>query len=95
MEKIQKHATKHIPELKEMTYTERLKDLKLPRLAHRRICGDMIQTFKIIKAIEDIPSERIFKLCTSLSTRGHTEHSETQNYAYWYARFFPGTHDFR
>ena len=72
------HATKHIPELKEMTYTERLKNLKLPRLAHRRICGDMIQTFKIIKAIEDIPSERFFKLCTSLSTRGHTEHSETR-----------------
>ena len=23
------------------------------------------------------------------------ELSETQNYAYWYARFFPGTHDFR
>ena len=25
----------------------------------------------------------------------NTELSETQNYAYWYARFFPGTHDFR
>ena len=24
-----------------------------------------------------------------------SELSETQNYAYWYARFFPGTHDFR
>ena len=24
-----------------------------------------------------------------------TELSETQNYAYWYARFFPGTHEFR
>ena len=23
------------------------------------------------------------------------ELSETQNYAYWYARFFSGTHDFR
>ena len=23
------------------------------------------------------------------------ELSETQNYAYWYARFFPETHDFR
>ena len=25
----------------------------------------------------------------------HPELSETQNYAYWYARFFPGTHVFR
>ena len=24
-----------------------------------------------------------------------TELSDTQSYAYWYARFFPGTHDFR
>ena len=24
-----------------------------------------------------------------------SELSETQNYAYWYACFFPGTHDFR
>ena len=28
------------------------------------------------------------------SYNGTTELSETQNYAYWYTRFFPGTHDF-
>ena len=28
--------------------------------------------FKIIKGIEDIPSERFFKLCTSSLTRGHS-----------------------
>ena len=71
-EKIQKHATKLIPELKDMTYTERLKKLKLPCLAHRTRRGDMIQTFKIIKGIEDIPSERFFKVCTSSSTRSHS-----------------------
>ena len=72
VEKIQRRATKLIPELKDMTYTERLKKLKLPSLAHRRRRGDMIQTFKIIKGIEDIPSERFFRLCTSSSTRGHS-----------------------
>ena len=72
VEKIQRRATKLIPELKDMTYTERLKKLKLPSLAHRRRRGDMIQTFKIIKGIEDIPSKRFFKLCTSSSTRGHS-----------------------
>ena len=25
---------------------------------------------------------------------GLSEHSEMQNYAYWYTRFSPGTHDF-
>ena len=36
----------------------KIKKLILPSLAHRRRRGDMIQTFKIIKCIEDIPFER-------------------------------------
>ena len=72
VERIQKRATKLIPELTDLTYTERLKRLKLPSLAHRRKRGDMIQTFKIIKGIEDIPSDRFFKLSNSSSTRGHS-----------------------
>ena len=35
-------------------------------------------------------------LCSEKETIDHyTELSETQNNAYWYTRFFPGTHDFR
>ena len=37
-----------IPELKELTYKERLENLNLPTLAYRRIRGDMIETFKIL-----------------------------------------------
>ena len=37
----------------------------------------------------------IFLKQTSWGNYAYTELSETQNYAYWYARFFPGTHDFR
>ena len=49
-----------------MTYTEGFKKkLKLPSLAHRRRCGDMIQTFRIIKGIED-PKD-FFKFSTSSS----------------------------
>jgi len=36
-------------------YEERLKTLNLPTLAHRRRRDDMIQTFKMIKGLEDIP----------------------------------------
>ena len=32
----------------------------------------MIQTFKIIKGIEDIPSQRFFKWCTLSLTCGHS-----------------------
>ena len=50
-----------------------LKKLKFPSLARRRRRGDMIQTFKINRDIEDIPSEIFFfKLCTSSSNRGHS-----------------------
>ena len=72
VENVQKRATKLVPELKVLTYIERLKKLKLPSLAHRRRRGDMIQTFKIIKGIEYIPSERFFKVCKESSTRGHS-----------------------
>ena len=58
--------------LKDLTHTERLKKLKLPSLAHPRRRGDMIQTFKIIKGVDNIPSERFFKLCNSSSTLGHS-----------------------
>lgn len=64
VEKIQERATKPVPELKDLTYTERLKKLKLPSLADRRRRDDMIQTFKIIKGIENIHSERCFNNVT-------------------------------
>ena len=34
-------------------------------------------------------------VCAPLIPENNAELSETQNYAYWYTRFFPGTHDFR
>ena len=37
-----------IPGLSNMSYPDRLKFLKLPTLAYRRTCGDMINVFKII-----------------------------------------------
>ena len=62
VERIQKRATRLIPRLKDLTYIDRLKTLKLPTLAHRRRRGDMIQTFKTIHSIEDIPSEIFFTI---------------------------------
>ena len=44
IEKVQKKATKLIPELKRMNYIDRLKKCQLPTLHYRRIRGDMIET---------------------------------------------------
>ncbi len=43
IEKVQKRATKMIRKCKNMTYEERLRYLKLPKLKLRRIRGDMIE----------------------------------------------------
>ena len=76
VERVQKRATRLIPQLKDFPYIERLKKMKLPTLAHRRRRGDMIQTYKIIHGIEDIPSERFFTVVTNVATRGHNHKLE-------------------
>ena len=42
IEDVQIRATKMIPELRELPYTDRLKELQLPTLVYRRLRGDMI-----------------------------------------------------
>ena len=53
IEGVQRRATKMIPELKHLSYPERLKNLKLPTMAYRRARGDMIEVFKIVAQIYD------------------------------------------
>ena len=51
LERVQKRATKLIPELAKKPYDERLRILNLPTLKYRRYRGDMIELFKMIKGI--------------------------------------------
>jgi hypothetical protein len=48
LERIQRRATKLLPSTKNLTYSERLKVLRLPSLEYRRRRGDMIETWKIL-----------------------------------------------
>jgi len=45
LERVQKSATKIIPALRNLPYSERLKTCKIPTLYIRRIRGDMIETY--------------------------------------------------
>ena len=51
--KCPKHPTKLIPSLKKMEYEDRLRKLQLPTLKYRRLRGDMIELFKIVKGFYD------------------------------------------
>lgn len=53
IESVQRRSTKQIPGLKNMSYSERLRLLKLPTLGYRRIRGDMIELYKCTSGIYD------------------------------------------
>ena len=74
IESVQRRATKMIPEIKNLSYPERLKYLNLPTLAYRRARGDMIEVFKIISNIYNSNStEQILTIRDKkhISLRGH------------------------
>ena len=48
-EKVQRRASKLVPQLKSLPYTERLQALNLYTIAQRRLRGALIETFKLVK----------------------------------------------
>ena len=70
IEKVQKRATRMIPDLRHLPYRNRLEALSLPSLSYRRRRGEMIMCYKIITNKVDINRDNFFTL-NKLSTRGH------------------------
>ena len=54
LENIQKHATKLLPEFKDLTYTERLIRLNLLTLHYRRKRYNLIQLYRIVHGFDEI-----------------------------------------
>jgi len=71
LEKVQKRATKMIKALKNLSYIDRLKQLKMHSLFHRRLRQDMITLFKIIRSGDDSEFKRLFEF-NGGKTRGHS-----------------------
>ena len=71
LERVQRRATKIIAECKNQNYETRLKTLNLTSLEDRRIRGDLIQVFKLIKGIDNVDYRTLFKLADCSRTRGH------------------------
>ena len=71
IENLQRRATKIVPEIKDLSYEERLRELNLPTLEYRRRRGDLIQMFKILHGIDDIDSSKLVTLNEN-TARGHS-----------------------
>ena len=71
IESVQRRATKLVPDIKHLSYKDRLTALKLPTLEYRRKRGDMILTYKILKDHVDTNPSLFFKRNNSSRTRGH------------------------
>ena len=62
IEGVQRRATRMVPELKYLSYEERLDKLKLTTLEERRARGDMIETYKIITGKEKVNPRKFFQM---------------------------------
>ena len=54
LERVQRRATRLVPECADLPYDQRLRLLNLYSLKYRRYRGDLIQTFKIINQMDDV-----------------------------------------
>ena len=70
LESVQRRATRMIPSLKGLTYSQRLEALNLTSLETRRLRGDLIEVYKIVKGFDDINSSKFFKF-SETNLRGH------------------------
>jgi ribonucleases P/MRP protein subunit RPP40 len=64
-------GTKLVPSMRNYSYEERLKFFNLTTLETRRIRGDLIEVFKILKGYEDVNIQTFFEL-SKLRTRKHS-----------------------
>ena len=69
IENVQRRCTRQLPYMKDLSYKERLKKLNLPTLTYRRLRGDMIETFKIVKGFCDRETASFLKMWSDIVQR--------------------------
>ena len=70
IENVQRRATRLVSDLKNVSYTKRLKTLGLPSLEYRRDRADVIQVYKILNGIDKVDKDYLFTMADN-PTRGH------------------------
>ena len=71
LERVQRRATRMIEGYKSIPYEERLQLLKLTTLETRRLRGDLIETFKIMRGFSNLNLLVFSSFHDTVGTRGH------------------------
>ena len=71
LESVQHRATKMITDMRNLSYEQRLSRCMLTTLETRRLRGDLIEVFKIMKGFDDLDYRDFFVISTNRS-RGHS-----------------------
>ena len=70
IEGVQRRVTNMVSDVRGKSYEDRLKQLHLTTLETRRIRGDLIEVFRILKGFEDVDASKFFVKAEGC-TRGH------------------------
>ena len=77
LERVQRAATKMVPELSGLSYEERLRKLEIPTLEKRRERGDLIGIYRMVNGLEEV--EEGFLTLETGRTRGHRKRLKKEN----------------
>jgi len=70
LERVQRRATKMIHGFHNLSYAERLDLCNIPSLEQRRVRGDLIQVFKMLKGFDKLDYNRFFRSVEILEQEG-------------------------
>ncbi|XP_072107366.1 uncharacterized protein [Mobula birostris] len=71
LERVQRRFTRMIPGMRGLRYEEHLSALGLYSLEFRRMRGDLIETFRMLKGMDRVDVAKLFPMMGESSTRGH------------------------
>jgi len=72
LERIQHRFTRFFNDLRDLDYAERLRRLGLWTLEERRNRADLIELYKIVNGLSNLPVSTFFEFRTDTRTRGHS-----------------------
>ena len=71
IEKVQKRATRMIPEISSLSYDERLYKCSILSIEMRRLRSDLILVSKMVKGFVTVVADKFFQFLEDPHTRGH------------------------